>query len=732
MPLSILSVLSLFTFVGRWLREGQEQAASAVHHRPAHAHEKAHQSPWYATLWLTGVDYFSSLGYAPGLAIMAAGFVAPVATFILVLVTFCAAVPVYAMVAKHSQDGEGSIKMIERLTLTWGRLGWLGKTLVLVLLGFAMTDFVITITLSAADATHHVIQNPLFNSYLPHSPVLLTALLIGGLCLVFLKGFKEAIWLSVAIAFPYMVLNSVIIVVGLQKVAAEPVLFDNWWQQIVHFDAEALKRVLLQMSPEGAGPVALIHGGGPMMLIAVSLLVFPKLALGMSGFETGVSVMPHIAGADMAMRVRNTRKLLIWAAIIMCTELMGANLVTTLLIDPKEFRAAIPGVEGGKAAGRALAFLGHSLLGDAFGTVYDVNTLLILWFAGASAMAGLLNIIPRYLPRFGMSPVWLEYRRPLVLVITAVCLFVNWWFDADVEKQGGAYATGVLVLMASGAFAVLLAERDKPAYRFIFSAILLVFLYVLVLNAAERPDGLKIAAFFILSVIVASVWSRWRRSSEMRVGGVEFVDAESEKLWHELKSRSHLVLIPLRNMGADARRNCEARRVQHQHAGEAKYAFLHINLTDDPSQFATPISVKVVDDGVDAVIDVSGAVAVANAIAFVALELSADQLVIGLLDNGTPVQNAMLYLLFGTGEVGYAVRQIFVRLREEQVAIKFERRQRFDILRDEMEKDVLRQSVLQTDEERHAKIEELFVRERDDFEKQLATAPKLPRLILFD
>src|SRR5262245_51029736 len=127
---------SLRAGVGRWfLTEG----GAARHARSEDA------APWYLTLWLTGVDYFSSLGYAPYLAYAAAGYLAPIATVLLVLVTLLCAVPTYALVARHSHEGEGSIKMIERLTAGWGRLGWIGKLLVLTLLGFALTDFVLTI-----------------------------------------------------------------------------------------------------------------------------------------------------------------------------------------------------------------------------------------------------------------------------------------------------------------------------------------------------------------------------------------------------------------------------------------------------------------------------------------------------------------------------------------------------------------------------------------------------------
>lgn len=166
-----------------------------------------------------------------------------------------------------------------------------------------------------------------------------------------------------------------------------------------------------------------------------------------------------------------------------------------------------------------MAFLAHERLGEGFGTVYDVATIGILWFAGASAMAGLLNIVPRYLPRYGIAPEWARSTRPLVVLFTLVAAVVTIVFQASVDRQAGAYATGVLALMSSAAFAVFLTEarRRHRGAAVGFLVVTLIFVYTSVVTISERPEGLWIAAIFIGTIIFFSVLSRISRSTELRV-----------------------------------------------------------------------------------------------------------------------------------------------------------------------------------------------------------------------
>ena len=458
---------------------------------PKHAH-KTH--PWPQVMCLTGVDYFSSLAYQAGIAALAAGAVAPIATLILVLITLFGAVPVYSRVARESPHGEGSVAMLERLLS-----GWKGKLFVLVLLGFAATDFIITITLSAADAAAHMAENHYAKPYVAGHEIAVTLILIGLLGAVFLKGFKEAIGIAVVLVLIYLGLNVVTIGVALLDLFRHP-----------HYVADWQARLLLERGSWGGA-------------FTRSAIVFPALALGLSGFETGVAVMPlvHSKEGDIALRIANTKKLLVAAAITMSLFLLTSSVATIFLIPSEKFLAADPAknIPAGQANGRALAYLAEHYLGRNFGTLYDISTISILWFAGASAMAALLNLVPRYLPRYGMAPEWARMSRPLALVFTAIAFAVTLYFRADVDAQGAAYATGVLVLITSASVAAALSAHSKGqnALAAFFALVALVFLYTTLQNIHERPEGLIVASFFILSIVGVSVLSRIFRTTELRV-----------------------------------------------------------------------------------------------------------------------------------------------------------------------------------------------------------------------
>ncbi len=592
--------------------------------------------PWYRVLWLTGVDYFSTLGYQPAIAFIAAGALSPIATAFLIVVTLFAALPVYREVARHSYVGQGSIAMLERLLP-----GWPGKTFVLVLLGFAATDFVITMTLSAADAAQHAVENPLMHGIIGEHQMIVTLVLLAMLAAVFMRGFGEAIGVAIVVAIPYMLLNVIVIARGFLEIARHPDAIDRWQGELA------------------------LHGSLPQLLLASSL-IFPKLALGLSGFETGVSVMPLVSngtgeaeplspGAPPKVRIAGTGRLLAAAALLMSVMLLGSSFVTTLLIPAEAFH------EGGAASGRALAYLAHELLGPAFGTIYDLVTIAILWFAGASAMAGLLVLIPRYLPRFGMGPWWTERARPLVIALFAIEVVVTIAFQADVEAQGGAYATGVLVLMLSAAVAVTLAlwKSRQRARAIYFGLVALIFLYVTVVNVVERPDGVIIASIFIAAILLLGGISRWWRSTELRVEELSFVDADSERLWAEIRGKK-VNLVPLEHTRREERRHKAAELKKHYRM-EGAIAFLHVELRDDTSEFETKLKIRVskFEETGNYILGVSGAVAIANTIAYVSEQIDPLSIFIGLR-RANPMSQAFQYLLWGQGEVGIVVYQILV------------------------------------------------------------------------
>jgi len=621
-----------------WLLAGERQTVPAK--AGPHARESpvpGHQHSWWKVMCLTGVDYFSTLGYQPGIAALAAGLVSPIATVVLVLLTLLGALPVYRRVARESPHGQGSIAMLERLFPAW----W-GKLFVLVLLGFALTDFLITITLSAADGAAHAIENPYAPGWLHGQQIGVSLFLVLLLGVVFLRGFSEAIGIAVGLVAVYLGLNAVVIVVAAQKVLSQGHLVTDW-----------------------GSAVLASHGGSPWLVVGIALLVFPKLALGLSGFETGVTMMPLVKGEaedderTPEQRIRRTQRLLVTAAAIMSVFLVTSSLATTFLIPQKEF------ADGGAASGRALAFLAHEYLGSGFGTVYDVSTILILWFAGASAMAGMLNLVPRYLPRYGMAPEWTRLTRPLVVFFVLVAFVITILFKADVNAQGGAYATGVLFLILSASVAVTVSawKRGSRPQTIAFAVVALVFLYTTVANIIERPEGVKIAGLFIVTIVVVSVISRALRSTELRVETLTF-DAAAQDLIRAATGEGRCRLVAHDPAGErdllDYLEKEVVERAVNNLDNAARLMFLEVTLVD-ASDFVTDLEVTgEVRHGYE-ILSVC-APSIPNAIAAVLLAIRDQTGVVPEVYfewmEGNPIHALLRYLFFGGGDVAPLTREV--------------------------------------------------------------------------
>jgi len=707
----------------RWFLETDQPEREGFYEDEASAKAQQHKHPWWRVMCLTGVDYFSTLGYQPGIAALAAGALSPVATLVLVLVTLFGALPMYRRVAQESPHGDGSISMLERLLSYWP-----SKLLVLALIGFVATGFVITITLSAADGAAHLVENPFLKEALAGQQVPITLGLIALLGAVFLKGFKEAIGIAVALVVLYIGLNLVVIGHGLLAVLSRPGLIGDWWT--------GLAQTYLS-------PLAVIGG---------ALLVFPRLALGLSGFETGVVVMPLVRGGEgnaeqrLAGRIRNTQKLLTTAALLMSVLLLGSALVTTLLVPRAEFWPALTytrnvnagdlaagravfnvpldaaanphevysltlpaGRSGtfavqaqtvgglvplkvtvtplpaagsstvtvvkpaGEANGRALAYLAHERLGEGFGTLYDLATILILWFAGASAMAGLLNIVPRYLPRYGMAPDWARATRPLVVIFTAVSFLVTLLFRANVDAQAGAYATGVLALMTSAAVAVFLTElrRGHRGAAAAFFLISVLFVYTSAVTVLSRPEGLYIALLFIVSILAFSVASRVKRSTELRVQQV-VLDPQAQRLLqttagYGLPVRFIANRLHAGDMTEYRLKELEVRLDTHLPQGEPAL-FLEVAVTD-ASNFSDTVTVCGVQVERHAVLRARGN-SVPNVIAAVLLhvrELTGvpPHVYFEWSEKG-PAANALRFLLAGEGDIPPLTHEVLRRAEADQ------------------------------------------------------------------
>ena len=534
-----------------------------------------------------------------------------------------------------------------------------------------------------------------------------TAFLLVLLGAMFMKGFKEVIGLAVALVGIYLVLNVVVIGAGIARLSERPELTAHWWSRIEANDW------MLSKAPFGLGG----QGGGLLMLVGVVFLLFPSLALGLSGFETGVAVMPLVKGAvnddpkNPLGRIRNTRKLLLLAAVIMSVGLLGSSMLVSTLIPPTdliyfdETGQPVKSDDWPKdkpkpdqklpAHERALAYLAHGenpklnaqaevvtdetglairdpllpFFGSVFGTIYDLSTVVILWFAGASAMAGLLNLVPKYLPRYGMAPEWAGAIRPLVILLTGINLLVTVIFKADVSAQGDAYATGVLVLMSSAAVATVIEKWRTKTGTFgrrlsiPYAFILVVFVYTTAAVIFEKPVGLMISCCFILAILVISLISRIRRAGELRFGGFRLLDGQSKLLWDAIRHLELTILVPHRPGRRSLAEKEQAIRKEHRIPRDLMVVFVEVDL-EDTSEFAPQPIIEVKEEQGRYVLKISKAASISHTLAALALEMAKvgrpPEIHFGWTEQ-SPMSGMFGFLLFGEGNVPWMVRELVRR-----------------------------------------------------------------------
>jgi hypothetical protein len=287
-------------------------------------------------------------------------------------------------------------------------------------------------------------------------------------------------------------------------------------------------------------------------------------------------------------------------------------------------------------------------------------------------MAGMLNLVPRYLPRYGMAPEWSAAVRPLVLVLTTIAFVITIVFKADVDAQGGAYATGVLVLMTSAAVAVTLSARRRRERRWMyaFAAISVVFVYTTVDNVLERPDGVRIGAFFIAAILAVSLLSRIRRAFEPRATGVE-VDATAQIFLRDCARRTIRLVAHEPGRNTVAAYGAKVRQIRQDHDLPQDPDVIFVEVTvGDPSDFEAPLTVTgVVEHGHYRVLRLEAS-SVPNSLAALLLEVRDRTGAIPHIyfewTEGNPATHLLRFLLFGQGEVAPVTREVLRRAEPDR------------------------------------------------------------------
>ena len=656
------------------------------------------RTAWPWVLCVVGLDYLSTLAYQPSVAFGAAGRLAPLVTVLVAGFTVCFALPIYWYIAGRSSHGGGSTALLERVIP-----GWFGKLLLLVLLAFGAVDLVFTRTFSAAAAAEHVTRSPApewqqalddatskgeqLRQQLPpwlrdategmwnrQTVVSLIVLAIGTVAgLVFFKGYTRGfVRLAVVTVGVYLALTLFVIGSGAAYLVAHPELVSRWWADVWAGNWKP---------GEAAQPVA---NWGELLGACVPL--FPALTLGLSGFELTLMAMPLVRGrpdddpVKPRGQIRNTRLLLLAAAVTMSAYLLASTLVTTVLIPP--------GAQliDGQAKYRALAYLAHGgpladgqpgtalgpVFGQTFGTIYDVSTVAILALAGLSFAMTLAAWIPPYLARLGMEFNWSVKLGALVWLFTALKFAVTAYYGADVDAHRAAYLTGVLAVFGFAALAAAVDVWQKrrrlgwhKVFRVppVFVVALVVFTASLAWVIHQRPVGLAFAGAFTLVVLLVSLVTRMWRSTELRFTGFDFADKQTEYEWGKLKASSFPILVPLRPGSKElADKEIEV-RTRHRIPGTVPVVFVQAELAD-PSDFHHRPKLRIARENGRVVIYITRCCSIAHALAAAAIELASDGAVPEVhfgwsVEN--PVTANLHFVLFGSGNVPWMVHTLIRR-----------------------------------------------------------------------
>jgi hypothetical protein len=654
------------------------------------------QVAWGGVLCVVAPDYLSTLAYQPSIAYHAAGLLAPLATVVVVLVTLFAALPVYLYVAGRSPHGGGAVALLERLVP-----GWRGKMLILILLGFTATDFVFTRTFSAAAASEHLIHNPQPNwqAWLDHlgrlcgeygttidhpladwlrhhadnqlAVTVVLLLLTSLLSVLFFRGFTRGLLrMAVIVVALYLLMNAVVVGSGITYLARHPEIVTHWWGRV---QAGDWLTASAPHSPQTG-----------WSLTAAALALFPKLALGLSGFELTMIVMPLIRTKPgdnprhPQGRIWATRKMLCVAALLGSVALIASAMVTSLLVPPDAFAG------DGPAAYRALSYLAHGepvaggeprailnpAFGIVFGTVYDLSAVAILCLAGMSVSIGLRDLVPPYLHRLGMELNWSVYLGSLIYLFAAIKLVVTVYFRADLEAQRFAYATAVLALLTAAGLACALdrweARSTIPRWRripWVFGSIAVGFAVATAEAIWSQPAGLRIASLFIFAIVLTSMVSRALRSTELRFNGFEYVDDNSRFLWESLRTMDFPVLVPHRP-GQMSLSDKEATiREYHRLPPDVPVVFVEVTL-GDPSGFDCLPLLEVSQDDGRFTIRVERGTSIPHVLAAVALEMSKasipPEIHFGWSEE-RPLTANLHFVLFGHGNVPWMVHYLLGR-----------------------------------------------------------------------